>query len=288
MLTAKVSFIATVLNEADSIQGFLDSVMAQTQPPAEIIIVDAGSTDNTVKLIKKYSSVKLVIRPDFNRSQARNLAVKLAKNKIIAVSDAGCILNRQWLKCLTAPFKDKTVLSVAGYYQPKTDTIFQQGVAPFVCVMPDKFNPKTYLPSSRSLAFKKGTAEYPENLNYCEDLIFAQSLKLAGKMAVEPRALVYWRQVTNFPQFFQQIFHYAQGDVQARYQPHLLKIATVFLRYLIFGLFPPLFILYLFWPIYKFRRYLKSLSATLLLPLVQLTADLGVITGALSGIILSK
>ena len=50
----KVSLIVTALNEEDSIGGLLDSVTGQIKIPDEVIIVDAGSTDNTVQLIEEF------------------------------------------------------------------------------------------------------------------------------------------------------------------------------------------------------------------------------------------
>ena len=271
----KVSVIVTVLNEVKTIKPLLDSLFEQTLTPGEIIVVDAGSTDGTLEMT---TIVRSIVVKGANRSKARNEAIKLAKSQIIAVTDAGCIADKHWLERLTKPFKDKQVLSVAGYYRPITKTLFQKNVARFVAVMPDKFNLKTYLPSSRSLAFRKGAAWYPEQLNYCEDLIFAQQLKAAGQMAVAKNALVYWRQAENRRQFFWQIFHYAQGDVRARYRPHLIKISTVWLRYLLLLIWPPLFLIYLFWV-----GVIKKVSVE-----IQLIADLAVMSGSLSAIILKR
>ena len=283
----KVSLIITTLNEAETIKPLLNSIFEQSLTPSEIIIVDAGSTDGTVEILKQYPITHRVCDRGTNRSVARNLGIKLAKNEIIAVTDAGCIADKHWLERLVKPFKNKAVVSVAGYYRPVTKTVFQKCLAPFVAVMPDKFDPKTYLPSSRSLAFRKGAAWYPEELNYCEDLIFAQRLKAAGKMALAKTAIVNWRQADNWRQFFRQIYHYAQGDVRARYRPHLIKIATVFGRYLVFLFFPWLFWLYLLWPIVKLGRY-TSTPGWKYLSLIQVTADIAVMTGVLSGIITAK
>lgn len=264
----KVSVVITTLNEAETIGLLLESLLAQTKKPDEVIVVDAGSTDGTRQILRQYPITHRVCDRGTNRSMARNLGIKTAKNEIIAVTDAGCTADKFWLERLTKPFQDKSVLSVAGYYRSVITNKFQERIAPFVAVMPDKFDSKIYLPSSRSLAFRKGAGWYPEHLNYCEDLVFAQKLKRRGKMAVAKNALVHWQLVETWPQFFWQIFHYAQGDAQARYRPHLRKIATVWLRYGLFLIFPPLFLVYLLWR-----------------PRPQLVADLAVMAGSLSGII---
>ena len=286
----KVSFVCTILNEEKNIKNFIDSIKAQTKKPDEIIIVDAGSTDKTISIIKKHKGIKLIIKKKINRSQARNLAIKVAKHKIITVSDAGCTLDEDWLKNITSPFKNKSVGAVAGFYHVLAHkiTVFQKSIAPFVATTPDKFNPKTYLPSSRSLAFKKSAWQkiggYPENLNYCEDLVFAKNLKRKTNLIVKPNAIVYWQMVTNLKAYFQQIKNYARGDIKARYKPHLKKILSVFIRYILFTGFPPAFILYLFWPIFKHFQYVKHPLAFVYLPLIQLTTDLAIISATLQSV----
>src|SRR3989344_1073496 len=280
----KVSLIITTLNEAETIKPLLNSIFEQSLTPSEITIVEAGSSDGTLNIFKDFSITPLRCNLRTNRSTARNLGIKKAKSEIIAVTDAGCTLDKHWLERLVKPFKNKAVVAVAGYYRPVTKTVWQKCVAPFVAVMPDKFDPKTYLPSSRSLAFRKGAAWYPEELNYCEDLVFARELKTQGKMAVAKTALVNWQLPDTWRQFFRQIYHYAQGDSRARYRPHLVKIATVFGRYALFMFFPWLFLIYLFWPLFKFGRY-TSTPGWKYLPLIQVTADIAVMTGSLSAII---
>jgi len=79
------------------------------------------------------------------------------------------------------------------------------------------------------------------------------------------------------------IKNHATGDVLAVYWPHLKKIITVFLRYLVFILIPWLFPFYLFWPIIKFYRGVNHPLALIYLPILQIIADLGIIIGAIRG-----
>ena len=289
----KISLIIPVLNEARSIEALLDSILIQTKLPDELIIVDGGSTDATVAVIKQHSvwqtlTVRLLTLPGSNCSQNRNLGIREAKYPVLALTDSGCVLAKDWLEKITSPLNNPKIDSVAGYYQVGAKTAFSQAVTPFVSIMPDKLEVKTYLPSSRSIAFKKSAwtkvGGYPENLNYCDDLLFAGKLKAKTRMVVKPDALVYWEPIKNLNEFFTKIKNYASGDVKAGYWPHLTKIATVYLRYCLFYFFPPLFIAYWFWPIIKFNRYLKNPLAYFLLPVVQVTADLAVLRGSLAGL----
>ncbi len=122
----KVSLVVTVLNEAKTIEAFLDSIEKQTLKPDEVVIIDGGSTDWTVnKLIRPQMNIKVLVYAGSNRSQGRNKGIQIAKNEIIAITDCGCILDKNWMRAITKPLVDENVSVVAGYYLAKTETIFQ-------------------------------------------------------------------------------------------------------------------------------------------------------------------
>ncbi|MBI4999493.1 glycosyltransferase [Candidatus Gottesmanbacteria bacterium] len=299
----KISFITTVLNEEKTIGRLLTSLLAQSRKPDEIIIVDGGSKDNTVAKIAQ--EVRYYVFPGANRARGRNEAIKKAKGEVIAISDAGCVLDKNWLKNITKPFNNPEVDVVAGYYQPVTRNIFEKCLACYTCVMPDRLAPENFLPSSRSIALRKtawqAVSGYPEDLDYCEDLVFAQRLKERDfKFVLAKEALVFWPQKKNIRQAFWQFFNYASGDAQARYWPHVAKIILVYFRYflallllilgfvyhiLIYNILVAILILsYLLWSIFKNYRYVEHPSAFIYLPLLQIAADLAVMVGFLRGI----
>lgn len=306
-LTMHISFITTVYNEHITIDQFLNTILSQTKLPKEIIITDAGSTDKTLQKIKQFQKNTTVpitlIHKEGNRSIGRNQAIKRAKGEIIACSDAGCILDKNWLKNITKPFKDKKIDVVSGYYTPKTKTTFEQALSTYTCVMPDKVDPNNFLPSSRSIAFKKQAWKtvggYPENLDTCEDLIFAQNLKKRGyKFIFAKNAIVHWPQRKNLLQSWKQFYSYALGDGQARfirkqtpflYLRYLLGtilaiIAIITKNNFLFSIISSMFILYLIWSIQKNYKYVRNKKAFFYLPLLQLTADSAVILGTTIGL----
>lgn len=312
----KVSLVVTVLNEEKSIDSFLCSVAEQTLKPDEFIVVDGGSVDWTVEKLEE-SKVKstVIIKKGANRSLGRNIGIEYAKNEIIAVTDAGCILDKNWLWEITKPFNEN-VNVVSGYYLPKTETIFQKCVAPYFCVMPEEIKERMkdkhfqFLASSRSFAFKKSVwskvGGYPENMNYCEDLVFDQKIRLSGfKFLFAPKAIVYWPQQKNLVNVFKQFFNYANGDGQvfnSPFQTHSIKISLLFLRFVVFlflfilsfwsiilwGIFVFSSILYITFAILKNYRYVKNFSAFFYLPVIQIIADVAVVAGALKGIFYKK
>ncbi|MEO5705957.1 MAG: glycosyltransferase family A protein [Alteraurantiacibacter sp.] len=69
----RVSVIIPAFNRADLIGATLDSLLAQTRPPAEIVLVDDGSTDGTPDVVSAYgSSVRLIRQENAGAAAARN------------------------------------------------------------------------------------------------------------------------------------------------------------------------------------------------------------------------
>ena len=302
----KTSFIATVLNEEKTIDALLNSLAKQTKKPEEIIIVDGGSTDQTVAKIKAFQKkhpelkIKVFVKKGANRSQGRNLAIKKAQNEVIAISDAGGELDRRWLEKISQPFNDPSVEVVAGYFRGKGKNVFEECVATFTLTVPHRVDPKNFLPTSRSMAIRQKTWQkfggFPEEFSDNEDFVFSTRLKKEGaKIVFVPEAVFYWYPRENLQSFTKMIFRFARGDAFAglRYP----KVATVFSRYLLafalicllpfYPFLTPLTIMlavaYLLWPIFKNYRYVKKWPAFFFLPLLQITTDLAIMAGSLAG-----
>lgn len=244
-----VSVIITVLNEAHDLPILFDSLAAQTRLPDEVIVVDGGSTDGTLSLLnaEKLSArfpLTILERPGANISQGRNAAIAAAQGEIIAATDAGVKLTPVWLEHLLAPFERVTgdgVSVVAGFFMPDPHTLFETAMGATVLPQLRDADPARFLPSSRSVAFRKRAAEatggYPEWLDYCEDLVFDLRLRdRFGPSVFAPDALALFRPRGNLRAFFKQYYRYARGDGKAdlwrhrhlmRYLTYLVAIPTI-------------------------------------------------------------
>ena len=106
------SLILTVYNEENTIERFLDSVLKQSVLPSEVVIVDGGSSDQTALKVKseklrfKNKNIDLIFKTWVgNRSVGRNEAIRLAKSDIILITDAGCELDKNWVREISRPFR---------------------------------------------------------------------------------------------------------------------------------------------------------------------------------------
>ena len=209
-----ISLIATVLNEGDNIRHLLESIMRQTRPPAEIVIVDGGSTDDTAAIIRGYRDelpLRLLVQAGCNISQGRNHAITAAAGDIIAVTDAGVRLSDDWLEKITDPLLAQPRLNVVGgFFRADPQSPFEIALGATTLPLATEINAESFLPSSRSIAFRKRAALraglYPDWLDFCEDLIFDLRLRrVAGPFAFAPDALVHFRPRTTLRKYFRPI-----------------------------------------------------------------------------------
>ena len=225
----KVSVIATVLNEGPAIERLLGSLAAQSRPPDEVIIADGGSRDNTLDILADWARagrlpLQVLEAPGANISAGRNAAIAAASGDVMATTDAGVRLEPGWLAALVAPFEgegdEPPVATVAGWFVADPQTPFEAAMGATVLPNVRDIDPETFLPSSRSVAFRKDAWEraggYPEWLDYCEDLIFDFRLRdLYGPFAFAPEAMVRFRPRGSLRAFFKQYYQYARGDGKA-------------------------------------------------------------------------
>jgi glycosyltransferase involved in cell wall biosynthesis len=89
-----ISVIIPAYNAADYIGRAIESVLAQTHRPDEIIIVDDGSTDETADVIKRYgAAVRYIWQKNAGPSAARNAGIRAARGEWVAFLDA----DDEWL-----------------------------------------------------------------------------------------------------------------------------------------------------------------------------------------------
>ncbi len=313
----KVSICLTVFNEEKSIKKLLESLLVQTRKPDEIVIVDGGSSDKTVEIIrhlqKKHKEIKLLIE-ECTRAKGRNLSVEFAKNEIIAITDADCIAEKYWLERITEPFKEDKVDISAGFYKMKASNSFQKAESVFLGVLPRNFD-ITFLPSTRSVAFRKQVWEdiggFPEgNNNSAEDTDFNyKAVKMGMKYSRVKNARVEWSIPASYSVFIKKIYDYAKWDASYGiwWHPakglasHNIKASFIVLRYftgfilllmslknpILFSILSVLVMLYIFWAFRKVFIDYRDWKVGLWGIALQFTTDFAVISGFFSGIISS-
>lgn len=234
-----ISVIVTVKNEGAAIRPLLDSLIQQTVQPAEVVICDGGSQDNTIEILESYRRwlpLTVISAPGSNISEGRNRAIEAARGPFIAATDAGVSLSPIWLEEIIRPLRKDGAMVVSGWFEADPYTDFE--VVMGATVLPElrDVDPRTFLPSSRSVAFHKDAwraiGGYPEWLDYGEDLIFDMALyERYGPFPLASRAIAYFRPRRTLRAFYRQYYLYARGDGKANLWPerHAVRYATYLL-----------------------------------------------------------
>lgn len=84
-----VSVIIAVYNAEPFLAEAIESVLRQTLPPQQVIVIDDGSTDQSAKIARRYLPyIQLEQQPNAGSPSARNRGVALAKGDLLAFLDA--------------------------------------------------------------------------------------------------------------------------------------------------------------------------------------------------------
>ena len=229
----KVSLIATVLNGVEHIEEFLGSLEAQTRAPDEVVIVDGGSTDGTLQLLRRAEDVTLIQEPGANISRGRNIAIANATHDVIAVTDADCVPEPDWLERLLRPIEEGADVAM-GFYLPIAAGFLQGCMAAVnLALDANEVDGTTFMPSARSIAYRRGAIEtaggYPEWLAVGEDMWVNHRWREHGlDMRFAPEAVVRWRLRPGLRATWAQYFEYARGDALGGMYPerHALRLGV--------------------------------------------------------------
>ena len=144
-----ITAVIALYNGAPFIEEALDSVFAQTAPPARIIVVDDGSTDDGAaiverivqkRIVQKHGAQKreaqkrgaqdraihLIRKSNGGQSAARNLGIAQAGTPLIALLDQDDVWYPEHLARLAAPFREKQDTSL-GWVYSNVDTVDRHG-----------------------------------------------------------------------------------------------------------------------------------------------------------------
>ena len=116
----KVSVIIPVRDGARYIGSAIESVLGQTEPPAELLVIDDGSSDGTGGVVSQFSErgAHLIQQPPEGAAAARNRGVKLARHELLAFLDADDLWTSTKLEQQCAELRSDTALeTVFGHVQ---------------------------------------------------------------------------------------------------------------------------------------------------------------------------
>jgi len=120
-----ITAIVCAYNEAQYLPACIFSLLAQTRPPDEIIVVNNASTDGTGRVAREIArcapSVRVVDEPAKGLVVARETARHAARGSVLAYVDADCRVPLRWLERVEAQFESssapRAAVAVTGPYK---------------------------------------------------------------------------------------------------------------------------------------------------------------------------
>lgn len=203
-----VSIIVPCYNAEKWIDRGMTSILNQTFKDIEVIAVNDGSTDNTLRLLKNFqlkdSRVKVIDKENGGVSAARNCGIDNAQGRYIVFCDSDDFVADTYISdFLDYNADDSTlVIQIPSYYNEQNATIKDDGFK----FKSGEFNISEGLSSSRILhngypfgklfvtnIIKQNNLYFDESIEYKEDLIFILSyLQYASKIYLSPKRSYYY------------------------------------------------------------------------------------------------
>lgn len=124
-----LTVLVPAYNEAASVADTIRSLQAQTCPPAEIIVIDDGSTDDTGEIARALGVT--VVRPPTNtgsKAGAQNFALPLVRTEYVMAIDADTTLAPDAIELLFPSFGDPSIVAACGFVMPRhVRTVWERG-----------------------------------------------------------------------------------------------------------------------------------------------------------------
>ncbi|MFH8132053.1 MAG: glycosyltransferase [Candidatus Aenigmatarchaeota archaeon] len=213
-----VTVLVTVKNSKDTIEKCIKSLLKLNYKNYKIYVTDAFSTDGTYeileKLRKKYPKKILLERIKGNIAKAHNYMIKKVKTPFIAMTDADCVVDRNWLRNLISGFTSREIIATAGFCSTPKEVNWLQRLIGLELEHRFKNFPEfisrapTMNLCVRTEYAKK--VEFDERLEVAQETDWGYRLTKLGKMKYVPKAVVYHYHRATLKSYFIQQFKYGK------------------------------------------------------------------------------
>jgi glycosyltransferase involved in cell wall biosynthesis len=286
-----ISVVIPVKNGAKTIDNCLKGIFSQTLKNfIEVIVIDSGSTDNTLDIIEKYSVRLFEISPEeFNHGLTRNYGVAKALGECVVLTVQDAVpANNEWLEIMYSHFNDEEVAAVCGqqvtphhidknpleWFRPFSEP--KPGTIQFIPGEFEKLEPEEQFEKCRwddvtTMYRKRILTEIPfRETNFAEDMLWARdALKKGAKLVYDFNARVFHYHHSTFKFSFRRTYtvHYhilQYFSFNRKYENFFRRLILIFYRIFILKHAPNK---KLYWTFYNLRLLVAQYCAIILIKL---------------------
>ncbi|MCX6799370.1 MAG: glycosyltransferase [Candidatus Diapherotrites archaeon] len=230
----KASVIIPAFNAEKTLRQCLESTERQEfRGEFEIIVVDDGSTDSTIRIAGEFKKVRVVKQKHAGPAVGRDNGAKHAKGGIIIFVDSDCIADKNWLAEMLAPFGNKEVAGVQGIYKCRQKELIARMTQLEIEERYIKMAKSKYIDfiGSYSAGYRKSVFEEMKGFDTSfpmasgEDTDLSFRIHAAGyKMVFNKKAFVYHTHPTTLKKYLKVKFYRAFWRTKI-YKKHMKKMA---------------------------------------------------------------
>lgn len=179
-----ISIIVPIYNKEKYLRRCIESIINQSYANLEVILINDGSTDNSLKICKEYESdsrIKVIDKMNGGVSEARNIGIKSSHGEKILFIDADDYIENDYVEKISEFNED---LVICGYYMEKDgkrtvmnsyDTLLSTKSDIHKKVLDKKYIKllvTPYLKLFKRDIIEKFNIEFEKNISYGEDACF--------------------------------------------------------------------------------------------------------------------
>jgi len=221
-----VTVHVTVKNSAKTIKSCVDSLLRLNYPNKKIIVTDAYSTDGTYEILKKYGHKIKLEKVRGPAPRAHNYIIPKVDTEFYAMTDADCVVDRNWLKNLISSFTSKEIIAAGGFVAtPRGVNKLQSLIGRELEYRYRKFPKYVSRFPTMNMIVRTAVAKkvkMNENLSAAFETDWGFRLEKYGKLAYVPKAIVWHYPRANLSSYFKQQMNYTKYALRV-YTSHKLK-----------------------------------------------------------------
>lgn len=246
-----ISIIIPMYNAENTIIQTLKGLENQTRKDFEVIIVDDGSIDASLKLVSEFKEksslpIKLISQENSGPAKARNVGVKHSKGEIIIFLDSDCIPSENWIEEMVSPLGNGIVGCTCGYKVKNKESVVARYIDYEIARRHKKMMSKditsmgSYSLSCPKDIFKKAGG-FDARYRVAEDFDLAFRIRKLGKLKFINKTFVYHYHPDSLRKYLKQQYKAGywrvklylkhkdkliKGDSYTRYEPQIQFILS--------------------------------------------------------------
>ncbi len=220
-----ISVVIRTLNEQAYLEELLQGVDSQRlddDDVVEVVLVDSGSTDNTIEIARSYGCrIARIRKEEFSFGRSLNLGCETAAGDILVFISGHCVpASDEWLRELIRPIKEKLVQYCYGRQIGRGTTKFSESRVFLKYFPTNSMLPQLgYFANNANAAVSRAvwlTHRFDEKLTGLEDMKLGRDIKArGGQIGYAARAAVYHIHDETWPQ------------VRRRYEREAFALASI-------------------------------------------------------------